>query len=238
MLRFSAPLVGECNNNVYLQGNLITLANSEKHVGNLIGNSPTLQAQIVQTACNQLYGKLNFLMRQIGACKSSILYVLFKNYCMSLYGCQLWNYSSLKSINPVYIAWRKCVRRIFKLPSQTHNSLLYYICKDGPIDTQLHRRFLKFILSITNSSNSNVKFLSKHVIKGSLSSTCDSLSYVSYLYNLDRYNITVSCVSQLQIPVNQAVECKAGLIADFIEYRDSHLNDNAIKDIINTLSVK
>ena len=88
----------------------------------------------------------------------------------------------------------------------------YYICKDGPIDTQLHRRFLKFILSITNSSNSNVKFLSKHVINGSLSSTCDSLSYVSYLYNLDRYNITVSCVSQLQIPVNQAVECKAGLI--------------------------
>ena len=112
---------------VFLQGNVIVKTKVEKHVGNLVGSDFNIKSQVAQNACNQLYGKVNLLIRQMGACNCFILYKLFKNYCMSFYGCQLWNYSAFKVVNTVYVAWRKCVKRILKLPLLTVNYYTKYV---------------------------------------------------------------------------------------------------------------
>ena len=233
-------IFGECTSDVkvYLQGNLISLVSTEKHVGNIVGNDPDTMSQSVHVACNHLYGKLNFLINQIGACRSHIMYLLFKNYCMSLYGCQLWNYSLLKQVKPVYIAWRKCVRRIFKLPRNTHSALLYYLCEDGCIDVQLHRRFLKFILSIINSANYNVKFLSRLVVNGSQSSSCESLNYMCYRYNIDQYNVTGKAIVKIVMSHDDALEQKSSLISDLIKYRDDNPCDDQVVELINELATE
>ena len=54
-------------------------------------------------------------------------------YCLDLYGSQLWKYSN-NDVNAFYIAWRKVVRQIWKIPSTTHCNLLPAINKSLPIE--------------------------------------------------------------------------------------------------------
>ena len=48
-----------------------------------------------------------------------VMYVkskLLATYCLDLYGSQLWNYSSI-DVQSFYVAWRKTIRRLWKLPN-------------------------------------------------------------------------------------------------------------------------
>ena len=220
---------------VFLQGNVIVKTKVEKHVGNLVGSDFNIKSQVAQNACNQLYGKVNLLIRQMGACNCFILYKLFKNYCMSFYGCQLWNYSAFKVVNTVYVAWRKCVKRILKLPCTTHSKLLYQICHDASIDLQLHKRFLRFFISSVNSSNSCVIFATKIALNGSQSKICDSLNYICYKYHLDKFNLNINNICHLKNSYSEAEEVKAGLLRDLIHYRENNPFDGDVKIMINEL---
>ena len=71
---------------------------------------------------------------------------------MSLYGCQLWNFSHIAIMEKLFIAWRNCARRIFKLPSRTHRCLVHLICEDSSISVKLHKRFIKFFISSCESA--------------------------------------------------------------------------------------
>ena len=77
--------------NVSFQGEVISQVDSEKHVGNIMSNCSDIIAQRVSQACNSLTAQFNLLMRNFGFCSPNILYRLFHTYCMSLYGCQLWD---------------------------------------------------------------------------------------------------------------------------------------------------
>ena len=226
-----------CNVNVKFQGSVIPQTDREKHVGNLIGTDPGLEMCIIQSACNDLYGKVNLLFRQLGNINCSTLYQLFKNFCMSFYGCQLWNFSSAKLLEPVYIAWRKCVRRIFKLSNMTHCNLVHLICQDLSITTQLHKRFFKFFIGACRSKNECVKLASRLVLNGSMSKTSQSLNYICSLYDMDRFNV-LDCKLPCIIDVNlQCNEAKAGLIRDLILYRDDNPNDHEVCEIIESLCI-
>ena len=41
---------------------------------------------------------------------------LLATYCLDLYGSQLWNYSR-HDVQSFYVAWRKTIRRLWKLPN-------------------------------------------------------------------------------------------------------------------------
>ena len=84
------------------------------------------------------------------------LHKLHSKYCMSLYGCELWNYNS-RYINDIYVAWRKVIRKLFKLPYRTHNYLVCGIVEC--IAVKLDRRLTKFVDSMINSKNSTVREL-------------------------------------------------------------------------------
>ncbi len=97
---------------------------------------------------------------------------------MSVYGCQLWDFSS-KVANDFYIAWRKCIRRLVSLPYTTHNRLLHIICNDIPVDLQLHKRFVTFFIKALNSNNTSVKLCAKLAFNGSRSNACRSKPQLS-----------------------------------------------------------
>ena len=104
---------------------------------------------------NQLYSRLNLLIRQFSYVDSftlNTLYSLFNTFCMSMYGSQLWNLGLPKMMEPSYIAWRKCVRRIFALPYNTHCNLLPNIAQDTT-------SILILILSYINVSVNSFKML-------------------------------------------------------------------------------
>ena len=86
-----------------------------------------------------MYAKLNLLYRQVGMCSPDVLHKLFNSCCMSLYGSQLWDYENKSVMDPLYIAWRKCVRRIYiNSPYNTHCKLLVpFVCNDSAIQIKL-----------------------------------------------------------------------------------------------------
>ena len=81
---------------------------------------------LVDNAVNDLNCKLNNLLADFSHCNSSTLSVLFQSYCMNVYGCQIWSYN-IKYVNKYYTAWRKAIRRIWKIDYRTHNKLLHDI---------------------------------------------------------------------------------------------------------------
>ena len=81
------------------------------------------------------------------------LHKLHTTYYMSLYGCEMYNNNS-RYINEMCKAWRKILRKLFKLPNRTHN---YIVC--GIVECiaiKLDRRLAKVIYSMLNSINLTV----------------------------------------------------------------------------------
>ena len=159
-----------------------------------------------------------------------IRYKLFKTFCVSLYGCQLWDLSS-KEVQSFYTSWRKAVRYIWRIPHRTHNRLLPLICGDPPVETQIHRRFINFISKVVNSNNIIVKTCGNLVINGSQSSASKSLTLIASKYGLDKHSLVSSCWQSLfsfrdNEDFSQDDEKSAAFIRELCEARDGKLKTN------------
>ena len=117
---------------------------SESHLGNLLYSDNGEKA--INEAINMMYFRLNSLLSKFNFANISTKYHLFKTYCMTKNGGQLWDYNG-KHIEKLYTARRKCCRRLLGLPPRTYSCLITEICGDNNVDDQLHRRVCKFINS-------------------------------------------------------------------------------------------
>ena len=78
--------------------------------------------------------------------------MVISTYCLDAYASQLWD-SEDNRIGKYYVAWRKAMRKVWKLPNLTHCNLLPVITNCLPLNIILEKRLLKFILSISNGEN-------------------------------------------------------------------------------------
>ena len=108
---------------------------------------------------------------------------LLSTYCLDLYGSQLWNYSGI-DVQSFYVAWRKTIRRLWKLPNTTHCSLLPSINDCILIDIVLEQRCAKFIWSCLNSYNTIIKTTALSAISSGGSTFGDNYRYLSYCITL------------------------------------------------------
>jgi len=69
---------------------------------------------------------------------------LFRAYCTSFYGCELWDLSG-GSLSAFCTAWRKALRRIWNLPYTTHCHLLPLLCNCMLVFDEICKRSLKFL---------------------------------------------------------------------------------------------
>ena len=75
--------------------------------------------------------------------------IVIYNYIIIVY--------SQDRVNDMFVAWRKIVRRLWKLPNMTHCNLLSTIYSSLPIEIALEKRGAKFIHSSLNSNNLIIK---------------------------------------------------------------------------------
>ena len=94
-------------------------------------------------------------------CQSSVKNKLFSQYCTSFYGSQIWPLYKSDLRRKICVNWRNALRRIWRIPYNTHCDMLPLLASQSPIDVQLYCRFVKFYRSLTESENSLVRFLSK-----------------------------------------------------------------------------
>ncbi len=171
--------------------------------------------------------RVNCTIGTFGKAHSEVKYKLFKAYCMSLYGCSLWDLSS-KHVDRFYVAWRKSIRRLLLLPARTHNALLPIICNDKSVDAQVHSRFVSFMCAVLNSSNQCVRICGQLSLGGSRSNVCNSINYVCQKYKVNKYSLSQTgavraCISAHAETVNSRGDLiTAGCVKDLIVLREQH----------------
>ena len=126
---------------------------------------------------------------------------LFQQFCMSLYGCPMWNMTT-RSISKLYTLWRKAIRKIWKVPYDTHCRFLHVICDSLPIELQLAKQFVKFMYQTMSNNNQVSTLCGRPALAGSMSPVGNNLSLMSYLLKCNRYKIpkrdTVSFIYDCQ----------------------------------------
>ena len=219
---------------VHFQGNTIRQVKSETHVSHLMSNSPHIKERRVSQACKTLIGQFNLLSVKLGFCSPEVLYSLFQNYCMSFYACQLWDYSNESVLASVFVTWRKCVRNIFSIPYNTHCNFAHLIAQDSSVRVKLHKRYLKFFNSACNSNNTLVSMMSRIVINGSGSAACRSVIFICSMYDLSKYDISLSLLSKLKDNDEECAIQRASTIVDFLHYYDTY-PEQSVWEIVNYL---
>jgi hypothetical protein len=161
---------------------VVPSSNSVKHLGHtLLANTcevsykPSLQDFVI---------KFNAFNRAFSSLSYDIAYYLFKVYCFSLYGCELWKLSTtiLKEIN---VTWRKCCRALLSMPRRTHCIFLPFIANDFGLEFVVLSKkvlfFQKCNFLYTNNSLSNIVVINSPVTS--------SLLFVAYYLKIDMYSI-------------------------------------------------
>ena len=100
---------------------------------------------------------------------------------MSLYDCELFNYNS-NNISELYVAWRKAVRKIFKLPMRTHNYIVCGIVES--VNIILDRRIANYIFNVINFYNTTLTSLINSFHNCGSSVFAENYRYIMYTYNI------------------------------------------------------
>ena len=141
-------------------------------------------------------GYVNKLRSNFGKMQPSVLANLFKAYCCSFYGSQLWKFNS-SGFDKICKSWNIAVRLILGLPYNAHTYLVGPLMGQIGIREQLYIRNFRFLKTSYRSNN--------YIIH-----TCISLIYVyivhwlqisifRYMFNIDMDSNINSSISRLSI---------------------------------------
>ena len=186
LLYFGRPEMRPSVSPVMFNGSMMELVESEKHLGHVFGQN-SVKDQI-QSSVNTFTAKANMVMSHFHYVHPDNLYSLLKTYGMPLYSSQLWDYSSTH-VDKLYVAWRKAIRKILKLPYRTHSALLPYIVDDMSPDLQLYQRLLTFIKNISRSQNYITDICYKLAVYGSGSPVSNSMSVLCNVLSTTRHEL-------------------------------------------------
>ena len=196
---------------------MIEVVPHHKHLGNLIGNIS--QEEVIATLTSDMQMRTNFVKHHFSGLTLESMYFLFKSHCTSFYGLPLIDFSH-QSFQTLCTSWRKCVRHVLGLPYRTHSHLLYLICNDRPIHTQLFNRFLSFLKCVQSSSNSIVSACYELVLAGSSSKVSNSVTHLCEQFSANRDDL-VTCSFQATDPPSEQDSSDAQTVIEVINMRNA-----------------
>ena len=232
---------------VYMRdGSVIQYLDTCTHLGNILCTSD--KHVMIDSAVKDLNCRLNNLLADFSHCNSDTLSTLFNSYCMNVYGCQLWKFNG-KHINTFFTAWRKAIRRIWKIPFRSHNKLVHLINGSHYISIILEKRCIKQSWKMLNSEYELYNKIVKYSMHNANSTLGENVRYFMYKYNLtlDDWNQNINNISKkVDMYVNnhadRAVECVAIAIRELCDMRDSDdaqvFSDSELKFMIDMLCTK
>ena len=98
-----------------ISGKPIEYVQSVLHLGHLVTSSLLDDDDIVRRH-GQFVGQVNDTLCYFRNLTSFVRYNLFRSYCTSFYGCELWSLDNSR-IEDLCIAWRKGLRRAWNISS-------------------------------------------------------------------------------------------------------------------------
>lgn len=214
------PNIGDAPPTIVFQGTHIVAEGSAVHLGHLIG--PQVKNAEVTKSVSDFNRRVNVLLSKFHFCKIETKIRLFNTYCMSLYGCVIWDFDD-RSIETFYVAWRKAVRRVLGLHPMTHCRLLSNIMGCPPIEVTLKRRFLNFLNRTLHHTNVLTSLACRLSIDGSASSVSNTINNIATYLNIPRHSVQQRTANEITAtPVDIETTRVAALVRDFIILREEN----------------
>ena len=169
--------------NVYLNDTQLEWVSEVNHLGHYINAELTDKSDCLKKR-GHFIGSVNKLVGNYSHIGTNYMSHLFKNYCCSFYGSQLWDFSS-NGFNDICTQWNKAVRRILYLNYKTHRWLLGPLIGQQHITTQFYNRFVRFIFKMFNCNNSIVSLVSQLALGDAMSPLGKNISFLKCTYSTD-----------------------------------------------------
>jgi len=146
----------------FVGGNLVENAERYSHLGHIISSSASNNEDIVFRR-NCFIGHVNNVLCFFNKLDLSTKIKLFKAYCTSIYGCELWTLNN-KCVEDFCVAWRKALRRVLNIPHNSHTFLLPILTDTLPVFDEICKRSARFILSCLFGVSRLVRSVAWHSI--------------------------------------------------------------------------
>jgi len=131
------------DNMFYVDGKPIDFVSSFPHLGHVITDTLDDCPDITKKLENFIW-QVNDVLCFFGKVSCDVKARLFRAYCISFYGCELWDLSD-SSLSAFCTAWRKALRHIWNLPYRTYCHLLPLLCNCIPVFDEICKRSPKFL---------------------------------------------------------------------------------------------
>ena len=90
----------------------LSYVNSFKYLGHIITSDLSDDADI-QREIKSMFVRTNILIRKFAICSRAVKIVLFKSYCLCLYGNALWRSHSIGKFAKLLSCYNKCIKLLF-----------------------------------------------------------------------------------------------------------------------------
>ena len=217
-----------------LNGTKVAWHERVKYLGNIITTSLKDDADCMLKK-GQFIGSVNKLIGNFKHLDTKLRIKLFKAFCHSFYGAQMWNLQC-RSLSELYTAWNKGVRAVLKLPFRTHRWMLAPLLKCSHIERQLKARCLAFLVSAINSPNSTVRGIASMAQTDARSDLGANFAFFRYHYDITfSHDMNVTTCKRLvatEPPLTDIEYCYIDIcleilyIIDGVNANGLHLNEN------------
>ena len=136
---------------IVLNGNVLKFKKKVRHLGNIVKHD-LCDYDDIMFKKGVFISQVNKLNNKFCDVTSSLRGKLFQTYCCSWYGCQTWEYDTDMS-EFMQTEWNKAVRKILRLPYETHRNLLPLVINSKSFVDQHLSRVKKFANSFITSQN-------------------------------------------------------------------------------------
>ena len=128
-----------------------------------------------------------------------------------MYGCELWVLSN-RHISELCVAWRKSLRRVWRLPNTTHCYLLPLLSQCLPLEDEICKRSRNFIRDCLCNSSGLVSAIANY---GVFYGRYDSFLGHNALFCVNKYNVNICDIVSGSTNVNYVVRRHVfGLVDD------------------------
>ena len=191
--------------NIVLNDNILKWKKKVRHLGNIV-KYDLCDYDDIMFKKGVFISQVNKLNNKFDAVSSSLRGKLFQTYCCSWYGCQTWECGT-NMTDLMQTEWNKAIRKIVRLPYETHRNLLPLVINSRSFADQHVSRVKKFVNSFMISQNDKIRFIGQMAMLYS----CGPLGRnVTRIGNLD--NVILN--------VDGDLYCNAKAISDLIDVRD------------------
>jgi len=147
---FNAHDYCDLNHHLSLCNTPIAFVDSAVHLGHYIGSDAPKKN--MEKAIRDITIRVNSIYSNYHFVSSDITHVLFNSYCTSFYGFQFFDLS-VCGLHALNISWKRCIRKIFKLPPRTRSKYVYCLSDKPEPRIELLYRLANFWARCCTSTN-------------------------------------------------------------------------------------